>query len=182
MPKKLYVGNLPFSVTDDTLREMFAQYGEVQSASVVIDREKGRSRGFGFVEMENAEAAIAELNGREYDGRNLRVNEARESERGAGGGGRGGYGGGGGGSRGGYGNGGGGGGEPTGERTTGKVKWFNDAKGFGFIGRDNGEDVFVHFRAIRGEGHRSLQEGQTVEFNVTQGQKGLQAEDVVPID
>lgn len=67
------------------------------------------------------------------------------------------------------------------DRETGTVKWFNDRKGYGFIGRENGEDVFVHFRAISGEGHRSLQEGQRVEFTVTQGQKGLQAEDVTVI-
>lgn len=64
------------------------------------------------------------------------------------------------------------------ERETGTVKWFNNSKGYGFIQRDQGEDVFVHFRAIRGEGYRSLQEGQRVEFTVTQGQKGLQADDV----
>ena len=65
------------------------------------------------------------------------------------------------------------------ERETGVVKWFNNSKGFGFIQRDQGEDVFVHFRAIRGDGFRSLEEGMRVEFTVTQGQKGLQAEDVV---
>lgn len=64
------------------------------------------------------------------------------------------------------------------EREQGTVKWFNDAKGFGFIQRDSGPDVFVHFRAIRGDGHRTLNEGDKVEFMVTQGQKGLQAEDV----
>ena len=64
------------------------------------------------------------------------------------------------------------------ERQTGTVKWFNANKGFGFITRDSGDDVFVHYRAIRGEGHRTLVEGQKVEFGVTQGQKGLQAEDV----
>lgn len=67
-------------------------------------------------------------------------------------------------------------------REKGTVKWFNDTKGFGFIQREQGDDVFVHFRAIRGEGHRSLQEGQRVEFAVTKGDKGLQAEDVVIID
>jgi CspA family cold shock protein len=67
------------------------------------------------------------------------------------------------------------------ERETGTVKWFNDAKGYGFIQRDKGDDVFVHFRAIRGEGHRSLQEGQRVEFTVTEGNKGLQAEDVAAV-
>jgi len=67
------------------------------------------------------------------------------------------------------------------EREIGTVKWFNTAKGFGFISRSDGDDVFVHFRAIRGEGHRALQEGQHVEFSVTQHYKGLQAEDVVEV-
>lgn len=64
------------------------------------------------------------------------------------------------------------------ERETGTVKWFNGAKGYGFIEREGGSDVFVHFSAIRGEGFRNLEEGQRVEFNVEQGQKGLQATDV----
>jgi CspA family cold shock protein len=64
------------------------------------------------------------------------------------------------------------------ERQTGTVKWFNAAKGFGFIEREGADDVFVHFRAINGEGYRSLAEGQKVDFTVVQGQKGLQAEDV----
>jgi len=64
------------------------------------------------------------------------------------------------------------------DRQMGTVKWFNDAKGFGFISRPNGPDVFVHFRAISGTGHRTLVEGQKVSFRVTQGQKGPQAEDV----
>ena len=63
-------------------------------------------------------------------------------------------------------------------RETGTVKWFNDAKGFGFISRENGEDVFVHFRSIQSQGFKSLQEGQKVSFTVTQGQKGLQADAV----
>jgi cold shock protein len=63
-------------------------------------------------------------------------------------------------------------------RATGTVKWFDNAKGYGFIQRPEGEDVFVHYRAIRGEGFRTLQEGQQVNFNIVQGQKGLQAEDV----
>lgn len=63
-------------------------------------------------------------------------------------------------------------------REAGSVKWFNANKGFGFITRDNGEDVFVHFRSIRGDGHRILRDGQRVEFEVTEGDKGLQAEDV----
>lgn len=63
-------------------------------------------------------------------------------------------------------------------RTSGTVKWFNESKGFGFISRENGPDVFVHFRAINGSGFRTLQEGQRVSFKVVQGQKGLQAEDV----
>ena len=64
------------------------------------------------------------------------------------------------------------------DRQTGTVKWFNDAKGFGFISRETGEDVFVHFRAIQGQGFKSLQEGQKVSFEVVQGQKGLQADAV----
>jgi len=67
------------------------------------------------------------------------------------------------------------------ERETGTVKWFNDAKGFGFISRQNGEDVFVHFRAIETQGFKSLKEGQTVSFEVVQGQKGLQADKVQPV-
>lgn len=63
-------------------------------------------------------------------------------------------------------------------RTTGKVKWFNDAKGFGFITPESGPDLFVHFRAIQGTGFKSLQEGQKVTFKVVQGQKGLQADEV----
>jgi len=80
--KKIYVGNLPFSTTDDDLRDLFARHGEVGSASVVMDRETGRSRGFGFVEMDTASAdtAITALNGRDVGGRSLRVNEA-ESRR-----------------------------------------------------------------------------------------------------
>jgi len=67
------------------------------------------------------------------------------------------------------------------ERVTGTVKWFNGAKGFGFIEREGGADVFVHFSAVRGEGYRNLEEGQSVEFNIVQGQKGLQATDVAVI-
>lgn len=67
-------------------------------------------------------------------------------------------------------------------RETGAVKWFNTSKGFGFITRDDGSDVFVHFRAIRGEGHRALREGQRVSFVVTAGDKGPQAEDVASLD
>ncbi|MCY4471926.1 MAG: cold-shock protein [Kistimonas sp.] len=68
------------------------------------------------------------------------------------------------------------------EREEGAVKWFNVSKGFGFITRDQGGDVFVHYRAIRGEGHRALGEGQRVEFVVAKREKGLQAEDVIPCD
>lgn len=125
MSNKLYVGNLSFRVTSEDLHEYFAGAGTVESANVVMDRETGRSRGFGFVEManeEDANNAIAQFNGQEYDGRSMVVNEARPREDGGGGrggnrgggGGRGGYGGGGGnrGGGGGYGGGnrGGGGG------------------------------------------------------------------------
>jgi RNA recognition motif-containing protein len=119
MSKKLYVGNLSYGIRNSDLEEMFAAHGTVQSAQVIMDRDSGRSKGFGFVEMESdqeARAAIAALNGKELDGRALTVNEARPREeggggRGGGGGGRGGgYGGGGGGGRGGGGGGYGGGG------------------------------------------------------------------------
>ena len=110
MSNKLYVGNLSFRVTSEDLQEYFAAAGAVESANVVFDRETGRSRGFGFVEMaseDDANNAIAQFNGQEYDGRNMVVNEARPREdRGGGGGGGGGRRGGGGG--GGYGGGGGG--------------------------------------------------------------------------
>jgi RNA recognition motif-containing protein len=113
MAKKLYVGNLSFSATNESLQEAFSQFGTVTSAQIVMDRETGRSRGFGFVEMaDGADQAIAAMNGAQLDGRTLTVNEAkpREDRPRGGGGGGGGYGGGGGGSRGGYGGGGGGGG------------------------------------------------------------------------
>ena len=99
MSKNLYVGNLSYNCTADDLRELFSQHGNVSSAQVVSDRETGRSRGFGFVEMsDGGEAAIGALNGAEFQGRTLTVNEARPRESGGGGGGgRGGYGGGGGG-------------------------------------------------------------------------------------
>lgn len=101
MGNKLYVGNLSFRVTSEDLQEYFASAGAVESANVVFDRETGRSRGFGFVEMgsdDDANNAIAQFNGQEYDGRNMVVNEARPREdRGGGGGGRRGGGGGGGG-------------------------------------------------------------------------------------
>jgi cold-inducible RNA-binding protein len=114
MPTKLYVGNLSFRTTSEELRDAFASVGTVESASVIEDRETGRSRGFAFVEMatpEEAAAAIEAFNGKDFGGRNLTVNEAKpRTDRGGGGGGRGGYGGGrGGGGRGGYGGGGGGG-------------------------------------------------------------------------
>ena len=111
MGKKLYVGNLAYSMTDGELQSLFEEYGTVESAQIIMDRETGRSKGFGFVEMADAEAAddaIRGLNRQEAGGRQLNVNEARPRENRGGGGcrGRGGYGGGGGG---GYGGGGGGG-------------------------------------------------------------------------
>ena len=109
MAKKLYVGNISFQTTEDDLRQAFEQYGEVTSAQVVMDRETGRSRGFAFVEMASGgDEAIAAMNGADFGGRTLTVNEAKPREDRGGGGGRGGYGGGGGGR--GYGGGGGGGG------------------------------------------------------------------------
>ncbi len=107
MSKNLYVGNLSFNTTADDLRDLFSQHGSVTSTQVISDRETGRSRGFGFVEMaDGAEAAVSAVNGAEFQGRALTVNEAKPREERGGGGGRGGYGGGGGG---GYGGGGGGG-------------------------------------------------------------------------
>lgn len=129
MAKKLYVGNLPWAVTSSELQQMFSAYGTVASAEVISDRDTGQSRGFGFVEMADdagSEAAINALNGSDFKGRPLVVNEARErtprTGGGGGGGGRGrgggGYGGGGGG-RGGYGGGGGGRGGYGGDRGDG---------------------------------------------------------------
>src|SRR5882724_7960184 len=116
MGKKLYVGNLTYGVTDGTLSQMFQPHGTVESAQVIMDRDTGRSKGFGFVEMssdQEAQAAIAALNGKEVDGRALTVNEAKPKTEGGGrggfGGGRGGGGGGGGGGYGGRGGSGGGG-------------------------------------------------------------------------
>ncbi|MFK7801106.1 MAG: RNA recognition motif domain-containing protein [Anaerolineae bacterium] len=104
--KKMFVGGLPYSWDDGQLEDLFAEYGSVDSATIIMDRETNRSRGFGFVEMQDdnaAETAIAALNDSEVDGRTLTVNEARPREnRGGGGGNRGG-----GGGRGGYGGGGG---------------------------------------------------------------------------
>lgn len=96
--KKLYVGNLPFSATEEGLRELFEQHGTTESVRIITDRETGRSRGFGFVEFEDdsaAEKALQALNGADMEGRALRVNEAQDKRGGGGGGGgRGGYGGG----------------------------------------------------------------------------------------
>jgi RNA recognition motif-containing protein len=97
--KKIYVGNLPFSATEDEVREHFGAHGEVHSVALINDRETGRPRGFGFVEMDDdaAMAAISALDGQEMGGRSLRVNEAQDRRGGGGGGGgRGGFGGGGG--------------------------------------------------------------------------------------
>ncbi len=146
MGKKLFVGNLNFKTTDDDLRTLFGQAGTIESATVMMDRATGRSRGFGFVEMssdEEAEKAVKEFNGYEFQGRALNVNEARErtpgGPRGGYGGGGGGYGGGprgggyggggygGGGDRGGY----GGGGGPRGGDFNFAPSGGDDSSGFG---------------------------------------------------
>ena len=87
MATKLYVGNLPFNCTEDQIREFFSQAGEVSSVKIITDRETGKSRGFCFVEMENGDSAINELNGKDFGGRNITVSEAREREQRPGGGG-----------------------------------------------------------------------------------------------
>jgi RNA recognition motif-containing protein len=113
MSTRLYVGNLSFNTSGDTIRELFGQHGDVTDVHVVMDRDTGRPRGFAFVTMgtpQEAQKAIAEINGKNVDGRPLRVNEAEERQQ------RGGGGGGGGGGRGGYGGGGGGGGGGRGGR------------------------------------------------------------------
>ena len=89
---KLYVGNLPFTATEDAVRALFAPHGNVEKISLITDRDTGRARGFGFVEMSNADAsrAMQALNGTDFDGRTLKINEAQERERSGGGGGGGG--------------------------------------------------------------------------------------------
>ena len=151
MGNRLYVGNLPYSATDDSLREAFAAHGEVVSASVVIDRETGRSRGFGFVEMATAEAAQAAttaLNGALLDGRPLTVNEARDRGPGSGSGGR--RFGGGGGGGGGWGGGGGGAGYGGHDRS-GAVGGGGDRSGGGYGYGDRGG---------RGGGRRDRDRGE----------------------
>lgn len=94
MGKKLYVGNIPFSATEDDLRDLFGRHGNVESVNVITDRDTGRPRGFAFVEMEDvnsAKDAIRALDGSELGGRNIRVNEAQDRRGGGGGGGGGGY-------------------------------------------------------------------------------------------
>ncbi len=113
MGKKLYVGNLSYGVSNSDLEQQFGAHGTVQSAQIIIDRDTGRSKGFGFVEMgsdQEAQAAISAMNGKEMDGRAITVNEARPQAAGGGGG----FGGGGGGKRGGGGGYGGGGGGRSG--------------------------------------------------------------------
>jgi RNA recognition motif-containing protein len=144
MGNKLYVGNLAYSVRDESLHQAFSQFGAVTSAKVMMDRETGRSKGFGFVEMGSdaeAQAAINGMNGQALEGRAIVVNEARPREErpggfGGGGGGRGGFGGGGGGGgRGGYGGGGGGGGFGGGGRSPYGNGGRSGGGGFGGGGR-----------------------------------------------
>jgi RNA recognition motif-containing protein len=123
MAQKLFIGSLSFSTTSEGLREFFTQCGNVTSATVITDQFSGRSRGFGFVEMstpEEAQAAVARLNGKDLDGRQIKVEIAKPAGSGGGGGPRRGPGGGGGGGRGGFG---GGGGRPGGGRPGGGNRW-----------------------------------------------------------
>ena len=156
MGNKLYVGNLPYTVRDGDLEQSFGQFGTVTSAKVMMERDTGRSKGFGFVEMGSdaeAQAAIAGMNGQPLGGRSLVVNEARPMEArpprtgggggyGGGGGGGGGYGGGGGGGGGGYGGGGGGGGRREG------------GGGYGGGGRRDSAGTDGGFRSPYGSGPR----------------------------
>jgi len=123
MGNKIYVGNLPFSATSDSINELFSKFGKVDSAKIVMDRETGRSKGFGFVEMstnDEAQAAIEKLNGSDLGGRSLVVNEARPMEPRTGGGG---FGGGRGGDRGGRSGGGFGGGRGGDRGDRGGNRW-----------------------------------------------------------
>lgn len=147
MSTNLYVGNLPFKITAESMKQLFSQYGEVTSASIVTDRETGQSRGFGFVEMASGgQEAINALNEYEYEGRRLIVNEARpRTERSGGGGGGGGYrggggGGGGGGYRGGSGGGSGGGGGYRGGSGGGGGGYRGGSGGGGGGGRRGGDN------------------------------------------
>jgi RNA recognition motif-containing protein len=141
MAKRIYVGNLPWSYSNSDLEELFKQYGDVAAAEVIMDRETGRSRGFGFVQMANdgdMDAAINGLNGFQCGGRPLVVNEARERTARSGGGGGGGYGGGGGGGYGGGGGGYGGGGGGRGGRGGGGGG-YGGGGGGGYGDRDRGQ-------------------------------------------
>ena len=171
----IYVGNLPYKITDTDMRELFAAYGEVSSVSMVKDKMTGQSKGFGFVEMPNdaeAAAAIQGLNEKAVQGRNIKVNEAkpREDRPRTGGGDRGGF------QRGGDRDGGFQRGpmrESTGERANGTVKFFNDMKGFGFIQRDDGgEDVFVHISALERSGVGQVTQNDRLAFDIEVDRRG----------
>ena len=159
MGNKLYVGNLPYSVRDSDLEQAFGQFGSVTSAKVMMERDTGRSKGFGFVEMGSdaeAQAAISGMNGQPLGGRSVVVNEARPMEnRPRGGGGGGGYGGGGGG--GGYGGGGGGGGYGGGGGSGGGGGGRREGGGGGYGGRGGGSDG--GFRSPYGSGPRGGSSG-----------------------
>ena len=134
----IYVGNLAYNATDEELRSAFEAFGQVTSVKIVRDRDTGRSRGFAFVEMEDGEGAqnaVAEMNGKDLNGRNLVVNEARPREQGGGG-----FGGGGGGGRGGYGGGGGRGGYGGGGGRSGGGGRGGRGGGGGNFRRDRGDE------------------------------------------
>ena len=157
----IYVGNLPFNLGEEDLKEIFEEYGEVASSKIISDKFSGRSKGFGFIEMDSdddANNAIKELNNAEVGGRNIKVNESKPRE-----------------DRGGDRRGGGGGGYQRRDRyqeaMKGTVKWYDAVKGYGFIQSEDDKDLFVHRSGVK-DNVFSLEAGQAVEFEIKESDKG----------